>query len=148
MASVLGVFGIDWHLLVINLINFSILLGALTYFLYRPITKTLDTRREKVAQGVKDAEMAAQHLKDIEAAETERMTEAAATAEKLIADARAVALAKEHEIVARGETAATAMLSEAKLQAAELQREAITKSKEEVAKLIVLGMERTMKTQK
>ncbi len=148
MSAVLGVFGVDWRLLIINLVNFSILLGALTYFLYKPVTKMLDSRRASVEEGVKNAVLASERLKSIEAAEAGKLADATAQAEKLISDARGIALAKEKEIVQRGETAASALLSEAERQAVEAQREAVSKSKEAVAKLIVLGMERSMAAKK
>jgi len=146
MSSVLGVFGIDWRLLVVNLVNFGILLSVLTYFLYRPITKILNTRREKVAEGVKNAELAEQRLKDIKKEEQSRLARAAQEADKLVSEARASAAEKERTIVQRGEAAASALLSEAEKQAQELEREAINQSKEAVAKLIVLGIERTANT--
>ncbi len=143
MSAVLGVFGVDWRLLIVNLINFAILFGVLSYFLYRPITKMLATRREKVAQGIKDANEAAARLKSLEQEEKNRLALAAQEADKLVSSARASAAQKERDIVQKADIAAAALLKDAQQQAKELEREAILKSKEEVAKLIVLGIEKT-----
>jgi len=59
MEQLLQAFGIDAKLIIIQLINFGILAGLLTYFLYTPILNMLAQREEKIAQGMKDAEDAA-----------------------------------------------------------------------------------------
>ncbi|HEY5383337.1 MAG TPA: F0F1 ATP synthase subunit B, partial [Candidatus Paceibacterota bacterium] len=68
MGQVFAAFGIDWRLLLIDSINFGLLLLALWYFLYAPLTKMLEVRRQKVAGGVLDAEAAEAKLREIEEA--------------------------------------------------------------------------------
>ncbi|MDO8664818.1 MAG: hypothetical protein Q7K44_04745 [Candidatus Liptonbacteria bacterium] len=145
MEKILDVFGIDWRLLVINAINFGILLLALRYFLYRPIMDMLERRREKVAEGVKNAELAERELQETEAARAVVLAKAGKEADSLLAHGRERGLNKEKELIAAGETAAESLLKEAENQAKELKARAINESKEEVAKLIVLGMEQTMR---
>lgn len=145
MSDLFAAFGIDWKLLVINLINFGLLLGALWYFLYEPLTRMLEERRRKVAQGVEDAEEAKRQLSEIEGSRAEMLAKAGSAADEVIASARASAQQKGHEIVSASEASAQALLKDAEAQAAELKREAIEESKQEVAKLIVLGMEKMAK---
>ena len=40
--------GIDWRLLIAQLVNFVILFTALTFLLYKPLIAALDKRRAKV----------------------------------------------------------------------------------------------------
>ena len=147
MAQVLSVFGIDWRLLLINAFNFFLVLVALWYFLYAPMMKMLDARREKVAQGVRDAQDAAHALTEIERSRTEVLTAAGKDADALVDAARAAGAGKERELVQKGEAAAAVILRDAEAQASELQRRSIEESKQEVAKLIVLGMEKAMSQQ-
>ena len=49
MEKVLDVFGIDWKLLLINAVNFGLLLATLSYFFYKPMMRMLDLRRDKIA---------------------------------------------------------------------------------------------------
>ena len=147
MAQVLSVFGIDWRLLLINAVNFFLVLVALWYFLYAPMMKMLDARREKVAQGVRDAQDAAHALTEIERSRTEVLTAAGKDADALVDAARAAGAGKERELVQKGEAAAAVILRDAEAQASELQRRSIEESKQEVAKLIVLGMEKAMSQQ-
>ena len=145
MSAVLSTFGIDWRLLLINAINFGLLLLVLWYFLYEPVTKMLEERRTRVAQGVRDAEVAAQKLHEIEAARAGALAAAGKEADALVAAARAAGAQKERELVQKGEASVQRAVAEAQAQVQELKARSIEESKQEVAKLIVLGMEKISK---
>jgi F-type H+-transporting ATPase subunit b len=145
MDQLFAAFGIDWRLLVVNLINFGLLLAALWYFLYGPLTKMLEERRRRLAEGVTAANEADRKLAEIEGSRADMLASAGKEADDVIAAARAAGATKQHEIVSAAEASANAILSEAEAQAVELKREAIEESKQEVAKLIVLGMEKAFK---
>ncbi len=142
MSAVFAAFGIDWRLILIDSINFGVLLFALWYFLYEPLTRMLEVRRQKVAQGVLDAEEAAQKLADIQHKESEILSHAGAEADEVLAKARASAQEKGKALLAQSEAAAAQLLKEGAAQAAALKAEALEESKKEVAKLIVLGMQK------
>lgn len=148
MSKILEVFGIDWHILLVNAINFGLLLLALRYFLYAPIMAVLEERRAKVAEGVRNAELAERELQETEASRTAVLAKAGKEADALIAHGREKGMAKEKEIIIAGESAAESLLKEAENQAKELKAQAIAESREEVAKLVVLGIEKTMRTKK
>ncbi|MBC7836573.1 ATP synthase F0 subunit B [Acetobacteraceae bacterium] len=148
MEAILTTFGIDWRLLLVQGVNFGILLAGLTYFLYTPIMKMLEERRALVSKGVDDAARAEEELKNIEQSRATRLAEAGREADNVLANARSAANEKEREIVGRAENAAATALSEAEAQAKEAKARAIAESKEEVAKLIVLGMQKAFKESK
>lgn len=145
MNQILTTFGVDWHLLLINAVNFGLLMLLLWYFLYEPVLRMLEERRTKVSQGVKDAEDAAKKLNEIEHSRSAVLAAAGKEADGVVAAARAVGAEKERELLAKGETAAATLLKEAQAQAAELKLRSLEESKQEVAKLIVLGMEKIQK---
>ncbi|HUX36055.1 MAG TPA: F0F1 ATP synthase subunit B [Candidatus Paceibacterota bacterium] len=144
MSKILGVFGIDWRLLVVNAINFGLLLFLLKYYAYGPIMNALEARRQKVSEGVRNADLAERRLKSIEASKAEILAQAGKEADALLAHGREAGIAKEKEIIAEGEMAAVSLLKDAENQAKEMKAQAIAESREEVAKLIVLGMEKGM----
>ena len=144
MNELFAAFGIDWRLLLINFFNFGLLLFLLWYFLYEPLTKMLEERRGVVTEGVHNAHRAQKALQEIEQSRIDMLAQASQEADAIVAQARAAAADKGREIVAQNEAAAANLLKEAQAQATQLEREAIARSKEEVAKLIVLGMEKTM----
>ena len=142
MAQVLSTFGIDWRLLIVNAVNFALVLLALWYFLYAPVMKMLEERRQRVAQGVRDAEAAAAELAATQAARAGVLAAAGKEADHVMAAARAAGAAKERELAQKGEAAAALAVREAQARAEELKARAIEESRQEVAKLIVLGLER------
>src|SRR6185437_4045639 len=139
MSAVLQAFGIDWRLLIVNAVNFALLMGALWYFLYHPLTRVLEERRAKVAKGVEDAEAARLKLEEVEAARSGMLAEAGKEADEVLAHAREAGIAKERELVSAGQKTASRIVSEAEQEA-----EALKESREEMAKLIVLGAEKAL----
>lgn len=146
MEKILTVFGVDWRLLVVNTINFGILLLALKYFIYSPVMDMLERRRKRIAEGVKNAELADKKLAETEASRSEVLAKAGKEADTLLAHGREKGTAKEKELIAAGEVAAESLLKDAENQARELKTQAIAESREEVAKLVVLGMEKMFKS--
>lgn len=144
MSAVFAAFGIDWRILLINSINFGVLLLALWYFLYGPLTSMLAQRRNKVAEGVRNAEEAGVKLREIEEAKSGILAAAGTEADDLLKKARASAQEKERALVASAEAAAARTTTEAESRAAELKAQALEESKQEVAKLVVLGVERVL----
>jgi F0F1-type ATP synthase membrane subunit b/b' len=104
----------------------------------------LEARRQKVIQGVHDAEAAEVKLRDIEEATGGILAKAGSEADDMLKKARVAAAQKEHALVAAAEAAAARTTAEAAKQALELKAQALEESKQEVAKLIVLGMEKMM----
>lgn len=145
MNALISAFGLDWRLLVVNIINFGVLLIVLSYFLYEPLMRMLEERRAKIAQGMIDAEHAREQLAEIEASRSTILHDASHEADELLGAARKAGSDKEHELTAAGEAAAARIVAAAEAQAAELKAQAIAESKQEVAKLIVLGIEKTVR---
>lgn len=144
MHELISAFGIDWRLLVINSINFGLLLFVLWYFLYQPLITMLETRRAKIASGMASAEEAERQLKEIEESRAHKLALAGKEADTLVAHARATAQKKQEEILAQSEQAAARITETAEAQAREAKAQALLESKQEVAKLIVLGVEKMM----
>ncbi len=62
--QIFSTLGIDWKLLLAQLINFAILIGVLGYFVYTPILRLLDERRERVKKAMDDARHIEQQRKE------------------------------------------------------------------------------------
>ena len=144
MEGILTTFGIDWRLLIIQAVNFGILLFGLGYFLYTPMRKMLEERRKKVSKGVIDAQNAEKKLSEIESSRAKVLAEAGKEADTILSHAQRRGVEKEREMLARAEASAGSVLAEAEAQGREAKKRAVLESKEEVAKLIVLGMEKVL----
>ena len=145
MEQLFSTFGINWKLLLIQAVNFGVLLVALRYFLYGPVMKIIDDRREKIAEGVRAAEAAAQRLADAKTESEGLVGAGVREAEGLVASARTSAGARSDEIIGAAESRAEGILKEAQAHAAEAKRLALKESEREIAKAAMLAAEKILK---
>lgn len=133
--SVLGALGINWKLLVAQLINFSVVLFVMWKWVYTPLLKAIDARTARIDKGLKDAEAAAAARDGAEKTseetivaarkEAQRILEAAtADAERLKQETLRQTNAQVAKVVEEGRSAMNAekerMLADARRQVAEL----------------------------
>ena len=105
--------GIDWKLLLAQVVNFTILLGVLTYFVYRPLLNLLDARRERIRKALEEAERIEKQQEEMEALRTEQL--------RLI------------------DKECGLFLERTKKQAEKMQREILDAAQKEAAQLLVKG---------
>lgn len=145
MEQLFDTFGIDWKLLVAQAVNFGILLVVLRYVLYKPIMKTLDERRAKIEQGVKDAEEASVKLAEADTEAGARIAAADTEAEALVANARDAASSEKSRIVKEAEERAMRLTADAEARAEESKAKALRESEQEIARLAILAAEKAMR---
>ncbi len=145
MEQLIEAFGIDVRLIIIQTVNFGLLMVALTYFLYTPVLNMLKEREAKIAKGIEDAAAAEKALN--EASEEKRAIVAAANAEAEAMAARATAHAAEkaEAIVAEANAKAAELAKAATLRAEEAKAKAIKESEAEIARLSILAAEKVLK---
>jgi F-type H+-transporting ATPase subunit b len=145
MEQLINTFGIDWKMLTVQIVNFSVLFGILWYFLYRPLVNLIESRRAQIIKGVADAERADVALRDADSKKTDILAQASIEAEKIVATAREAGKAKEAELMKEGQTKYERLLAEAGMKGEEMKRGALEESKEEISRLIVLGVEKVIR---
>jgi F-type H+-transporting ATPase subunit b len=84
----LGKFGLDPILFAAQVVNFLIIAWVLNRFLIRPLMANMKARREKIAQGLADAEKARTSLEDAAKEREKVLQEASAEAFRLLQNAR------------------------------------------------------------
>jgi len=145
MNQLFAAFGIDWRLLLIQGFNFGLLLVVLSYYLYKPILKIIDERREKIAEGVRTADSAARRLAEAKEEGDKQIGEAARQAQGLVAQARTSAEERKASILTEAETRAQAILKDAEARIAEAERLSFAKSEREIAKAAMLAAEKILR---
>ncbi len=84
MQRFIEVFGINWKLLIAQLINFAILVFVLGKFVYKPIMKALDKRRHKIEEGVVFSDKAKKELEGVEVLKTAELQKAERAGQEII----------------------------------------------------------------
>ncbi|HEY4487394.1 MAG TPA: F0F1 ATP synthase subunit B [Candidatus Paceibacterota bacterium] len=144
MSDLFSAFGVKWELLLIQAVNFGLLLTALTYFLYKPILKIIDERREKIAESVRVAEAAQRRLEEAKEKGDKMVGDAAKHAESLVASARMKAETTGSEMMKEAQARADQMMVEARARAEEERRKAMMESEREITRAAMLAAEKIM----
>ena len=145
MDALFAAFGINWKLLLIQVVNFGLLLSLLSYFLYKPVLRIIDERRRSIEEGVRKAQAADAELADAKKEREDIVATAAKEAESLVASARTRADEKAGEIVRTAESRADSVMKDAEARAEEAKRQAIKASEKEIARAAVLAAEKILR---
>ena len=130
-------FGFDWKIFLSQVISFVIVALLLRRFAYKPILMVLEERRQRIAEGLLNAEKIKQQLAEAEQRHAEILSKANAQAQKMIDDAREsashVAERKQQEAVA----AAEQIMAKAREASAIEHERTMTELKRELGRLVV-----------
>jgi F-type H+-transporting ATPase subunit b len=144
MSALISTFGIDWHLLFANTVNFAVLAVLLTWLLYKPVMKMVAERQKVVAKGVEDAEEAAKTLAQAETTAGERINAAESEAVGIVDTARQSAHEEKTRLVKEAEARAAAIAADADARAKETAAKSLRDSEKEIARLAVLAAAKVM----
>ena len=136
--------GIDWRLLIAQLVNFAILLYVLKRFAYAPVMRILDERREKIERGLRDAEAAHKKLSDLEEIEKRIVADARKEAKRIVLSAEQAAQKMSDEIVAHTQEKAHDILEQAKKSIEFEKQKMIQDVRREVGQLVVAATEKVV----
>lgn len=106
--------GIQPTQLLMQAINFVILMVVLGKFLYKPILKSLDARRKKIEEGLTYAEKARIEAEKAEKKKAELLARAKDEGRRIVEESKKAGKQLEEEIVAKAHDEAEAMLEKAK----------------------------------
>ncbi len=125
--------GVNLPGLLLQAVNFLLLLFILQKFLYKPILNAIKTRQERIQRGLEEAERASQRLAEANTEAERILEEARARAQEIIAQATQEASRVREEIIAQARAEASRILERARMEVereremalAELRRQAI-----------------------
>jgi F-type H+-transporting ATPase subunit b len=118
--------GINLGLLIIQIIAFTIVMLTLNSWVYKPMLDMMETRKQKIAQGLEDARVAA-----------DARANAEKEAAKIIADAQAEAGKVVREATERAESAGKDVKAAAEAEAAKAREAAVAEA--DVERTRILG---------
>ena len=144
MSALFTTFGIDWHLLIAQVVNFGILVVALTWLLYKPVLKMVREREHVVSKGVADAEESARRLASADDEAAARAMKADREAERVMAAAREAAKVEKERLVREAEMRAAALERDAAARAHEEIARQKRESETEIARLALLAAEKIL----
>ncbi|HSL29814.1 MAG TPA: F0F1 ATP synthase subunit B [Anaerolineales bacterium] len=116
--------GINLGLLIIQIFAFTIVLLTLNAWVYKPMLNMMETRRQKIAQGLEDARVAAEARANAEKEAARVIADAQTEASKIVREATERAASAGQDVKAAAEAEA-ASAREAAIAEAEVERNRI-----------------------
>ncbi|MCS6938447.1 MAG: F0F1 ATP synthase subunit B [Roseiflexaceae bacterium] len=136
--------GINWGLLIAQLINVIFVVWLLTTFLYRPILNMLNQRTNRIQEGLQDAEKVREQLANAKRDYDAELAKARQEAAGILAQAQERARAQAAEIIAQAHRDAEKIKSDALAQAEQERQRMLGELKDRMAELVVLTAERVL----
>jgi F-type H+-transporting ATPase subunit b len=130
-------FGWQKELFIAQVISFAIVAFLLHRFAYKPILKVLEERRQRIAEGLANAERIKAELARTEAARIDTLNQANIQANKLIEEARAAAAKVQEAETQKAIAAAEQIIAKAREAAAQDHARMLAELRREVGKLVV-----------
>ena len=137
IGEVARTFGVDGPHLIAQIISFSIVCVLLYKFAYKPVLTILEERRQRIAEGLANADKIKAELVRTEAQRQEVLTQANTQANKLIEEARAAAARVQEQETQKAIAAAEQIIAKAREAAAQDHARMLAELKREVGRLVV-----------
>jgi len=144
MQELFSKLGIDWKLLIAQIVNFLVLLFVLYKFAYGPILAMLEKRQKKIEKGLKDADEAHKKLVESEEKQKEILKHARTEAKDIVEKSRLQAEKSKSEIAASAKTQAEKILAGAKVEIEQEKQKTIAEIKSEIGGLVVAATEKIL----
>ncbi len=136
--------GIDWGVLIAQLINFVILIVALTYFVYKPVLRLLDDRRERIRKAMEDAKSIENQKRELDQFKAEQLRKVDQEVAKFLESSKGQAEAAKKEILAGAEKEAAQILVKARQQLDEERSRMVNDVQGTLASVIVRMTEKIL----
>lgn len=114
--ELLSKLGINMGMFIAQLVNFTILIVVLSVFVYKPIIRLLDDRRERIRKSMEDAKAIENQKRELDEFRTEQMRKIDLETGKFLETAKHQAETMKKEILQSAEKEAAGILSKAKDQ--------------------------------
>ncbi len=143
--QILSNFGVNWIQLIEATINFLLLLIILRIFVYKPVLRVLDKRRQMVEQTIKDSELIAKQKQDAEEQQRKVLHEAQLESQRIIQQAieQSEIIAKKLQIEAKDE--ADRIIQKAREEISLEKNAMFAQIKGDISSLIGTALSKTLK---
>jgi len=142
MSELLTKLGIDWKLLIAQIVNFLVLLFVLWKFAYGPIVAMLEKRQKKIEKGLKDAEEAHKKLEESAELQKDILKKARIEAKDIVEKAYMQAEKSKSELAAEAKVQAEKIIVSAKAEIEQEKQKTIAEIKSEIGGLVVAATEK------
>jgi F-type H+-transporting ATPase subunit b len=142
MQELFSKLGIDWKLLIAQIVNFLVLLFILWKFAYGPVLAMLEKRQKKIEKGLADADEAGKKLEESAEKQKEILKNARTEAKDIVEKAHIQAEKAKSEIASEAKVQAEKIITIAKAEIEQEKQKTIAEIKSEIGSLVVAATEK------
>ena len=136
--------GISWNGLISQFISFGLLLIVLLVLAYKPITKMLDERSNKIKESMDQAELIKQQVAKTEQMVQEQLAQARKQGQDLVAQAAQIGERLREEARQQARLDAEAIVARARVEIKTEREEAIAKLRDEFVEIAMEAAEKVI----
>lgn len=137
MQDLLVKLGIHWSQLLAQIVNFAIVTGVLQYFLYKPLLKIIDERRETVRKSMEDAKRIQTQKEELDVIRKQALAALDKETGALLEKAKKEAETLRQDILASARHEADAILVKAGKQMEEERRSLFEEAQKRLTSVII-----------
>jgi len=135
---------IDPVTMIATLLNTLILFLVLKHFLFKPVNKILDERKEKVEKTYKEADDKLTEASRLETEYTEKLANAKAESAEIVKNATKRAQLRSDEIIAEAKTEASSLIVKANADIEKEKKRAVNQIKDEISDIALMVAEKVV----
>ncbi|MCR4280535.1 MAG: F0F1 ATP synthase subunit B [Candidatus Komeilibacteria bacterium] len=140
--EILDLFGVDWKLMLAQLINFGIVAFVLWRWALRPLMKTMDERKSYIEKGIADAQTATDSLQQAKVEAQSVITIGQKEAGAIIAEAKKLSEDKRQASLEQTKVEVQTLVKQAKEQIQQEKKVMLDEAKSELMELVAMAAEK------
>jgi len=143
--EILTSLGIDPAVMLAQAVNFFALLAILTFFIYKPVLKLLDERKERIIKAEENAQLVEDKLARVEELTQKELHKAQEKAAEIIAASKASAAEQGEKLIENAKEKVGKIVEEGRAVIAKEKDDAARQIQAEVSKIVTLATEKLLK---
>lgn len=144
MEALIEGLGLDWKVLIAQIVNFTILLLILYKFAYKPLTKMLRDRSATIEKSLADAKRIEQELKATEDKREQTLVQARRQAQDILNQAKDQGEQLKEEMTTRAKHEVEKIVGDAHTSIAQAKEKMISEAKQELGEMVVAASEKVL----
>jgi len=148
MDAILEAFGVNWKLLVIQILNIGILLFLFHRYVYPPLFRIMEERQKKLEEGLRGAEEVKRERAEIGKEKDTILASARREGDMIVKDVRSRMSVESAELIREAEARAQKIVTDGEHLGARRKDEIVGESREELARVAVKAAEAILRSRK
>jgi F-type H+-transporting ATPase subunit b len=142
--EILAQLGIEPAVMLAQAVNFFLLLGILTFLVYKPVLRLLDERKESIRKSAENAQLIEDKLARTEEVTQKEIQKAQKKAQEIIQTAEKLAKEQQTFLVTEAKEKVAKVVEEGRQLIGRERDAAATAIQKEVAKIVILATEKLL----